>query len=381
MKKRNSWTLGALALAAIVALGACSNEAATQGGNSAPANGTVNVYNWADYIGETTLADFTAATGIKVNYDLFDSNEMLQGKLTAGNTGYDVVVPGSMFAKKQIEAGFYQKWDKAQLPNLSHLDPAIVAKLKEVDPGNEYLIPWGWSFSTVAVNHSKLEPVLKKHGLTMPANTWELLFNPVYTSKVKECGITLLDSPSEVFPALMHFMGQNPYNTDTAVHQQAAEQLGKVRPDIRVFSEGATLIDAFAAGNFCVAHMWAGDANTAIGRHQEAKGTDRMEVTLPSTGGLMFIDTVALLKDAKNVTQAHQFMNFTMDPKNSVQITAASGYLQGNAGAQALLDESIRTNKTINLRPEDVQKLVPPAPISDATSESFSTLFTKVKGQ
>ena len=227
----------------------------------------LNVYNWPDYIAADMIANFEKETGIKVNYQTFENNEGLQAKLVAGNSGYDIVVPGSVFVKAQIEAGLLKKLDKSQIPNYNNLDPALMSKLTSVDPGNEYVLPWAWSFTTVAINKAK---VAKALGSTpMPDNAWDLVFNPTYTSKLKSCGIAFLDSPTEILPPALHYIGKNAYSEDAADHKTAGEMLAKVRKDIRLFT--STMIDDLAGGKACVALGWAGDFNQAAARAKENK--------------------------------------------------------------------------------------------------------------
>ena len=219
----------------------------------------LNIYNWADYIPADMVANFEKETGIKVNYQTFENNEGLHAKLVAGNSGFDLVVPGAVFAKSQIEGGLLMKLDKARIPNLGNLDPAIMGKLAAVDPGNDYLVPWAWSYTSVGINKAK---VAKALGPTpMPENAWDLVFNPTYTAKLKSCGIAYLDSPTEIIPPAMHYLGKNPYSNEPADHKAAGEMLAKVRPHIRMFT--STMIDDLAGGKACVALGWAGDMNIA----------------------------------------------------------------------------------------------------------------------
>ena len=223
-----------LALAATV-LAACGKkeEAPAPGAAAVPAEDkVVNVYNWPDYIAEDLVPNFEKASGLRVNYSTFENNEGLQAKLVAGNSGYDVVVPGAVFAAGQIQAGLLQKLDKTQLKNYSNLDSAFLSKLQNIDPGNQYLIPWGWSFTTVGINKGKVEKALA--GTPMPDNAWDLVFNPAYTSKLKSCGIAYLDSPSEVIPPALHYLGKNAYSNDPSDHHAAGDLLAKVRPDVLV---------------------------------------------------------------------------------------------------------------------------------------------------
>ena len=204
----------------------------------------LNIYNWPDYIAKDMVANFEKESGIKVNYQTFENNEALQAKLVAGNSGYDLVVPGAVFAKSQIEGGLLMKLDKSKVANYSNLDPDIMGKLAGVDPGNAYLVPWAWSYTTVGINKAK---VAKALGATaLPDNAWELVFNPEYTAKLKSCGIAFLDSPTEVIPPAMLFLGKNPYSSEPADHKAAGEMLAKVRPHVRLFS--STMIDDLASG-------------------------------------------------------------------------------------------------------------------------------------
>ncbi len=219
----------------------------------------LNIYNWADYIPEGMAAAFETETGIKVNYDTFETNEALHAKLVAGNSGYDIVVPGSVFAKPQLEGGLLQPLAKDKIPNLANLDPAIMATLSKADPDNKFLVPWAWGFTTVGINKTKVTKALGK--LPMPENAWDLVFKPEYTAKLKSCGIAYLDSPTEIIPVALHYIGKDAYSNDPADYKAATEMLAKVRKDVRVFS--STMIDDIAGGKACVAIGWSGDINMA----------------------------------------------------------------------------------------------------------------------
>ena len=257
---RKNLSIFACAAVAAVALSACGKKeglpapaAAPAGAPAAVAMNTeekvLNIYNWPDYIAKDMVANFEKETGIKVNYQTFENNEALHAKLVAGNTGYDIVVPGAVFAKPQIDGGLLAKLDKSKVSHYANLDPAIMEKLVMIDPGNDYLIPWAWSFTTVGINKAKVAKALGS--LPLPDNAWELVFNPVYTEKLKSCGIAYLDSPTEVLPPAMHYLGKNAYSNDAADHKAAGDMLAKVRPHIRMFS--STMIDDLAGGKACVA--------------------------------------------------------------------------------------------------------------------------------
>lgn len=336
----------------------------------------LNIYNWPDYIAKDMVANFERESGIKVNYQTFENNEALQAKLVAGNTGYDIVVPGAVFAKPQIDGGLLQKLDKTKLGNIGNLDPSIMSKLGAViDPGNAYLVPWAWSFTTVGINKAK---VAKALGSTpMPVNAWELVFNPVYTAKLKSCGIAYLDSPTEVIPPAMHFLGKNAYSNDPADHKAAAAMLAKVRPHIRLFS--STMIDDLAGGKACVALGWAGDINIARGRAIENKNGNEVEALLPSTGGLIFFDNLAIPKDARHPNNAHAFINYFLKPEVSASLTNELGYATANKASLASVKPETAKDQAVFPDAANLEKMVSPGSFSNAARQSMSDLFTLFK--
>ena len=335
----------------------------------------LNVYNWPDYIAKDMVANFEKETGIKINYQTFENNEVLQAKLVAGNTGYDIVVPGAVFAKPQIDAGLLQKLDKSKITNYANLDTSLMGKLAAVDPGNAYLVPWAWSFTTVGINKAK---VAKALGATpMPANAWELVFNPTYTSKLKSCGIAFLDSPTEVLPPAMHFLGKNPYSNDPADHKAAGDLLAKVRPDVRLFS--STMIDDLAGGKACVALGWAGDINIARGRAIENKNGNEVEALLPATGGLIFFDNLAIPKDAKHPNNAHAFINYFLRPEVSSALTNELGYPTANKASLASVTPEIAKDQAVFPDAANLEKMVAPSSFSNEARQSMGQVFTLFK--
>ena len=365
----------------VLALAACGKkEEAPQATVSAAApvnteEKVLNIYNWPDYITQDMVANFEKETGIKVNYQTFENNEALQAKLIAGNSGYDLVVPGAVFAKSQIEAGLLRPLDKAKIPNLANLDPAIMAKLDKVDPGNTHLIPWAWSFTTVGINKAK---VAKALGNTpMPENAWDLVFNPSYTSKLKSCGIAYLDSPTEIMPPALHYIGKDAYSADAADHKAAGEMLGKVRKDIRLFS--STMIDDLAGGKACVALGWAGDINIASSRAVENKSGQEIEALLPKTGGLLFFDNLAVPKDAQHPNNAMAFINYFLKPEVSASLTNELSYATANKASVAQVTPEVANNKAVFLDAAALQVAVSPSSLSNATRESMTSVYTAFK--
>jgi putrescine transport system substrate-binding protein len=335
----------------------------------------LNVYNWPDYIAKDMVASFEKETGIKVNYQTFENNEGLQAKLVAGNTGYDIVVPGAVFAKSQIEAGLLQKLDKSKLSNIANLDASIMAKLGTVDPGNAYLVPWAWSFTTVGINKAKVTQALGNTPL--PANAWGLVFNPEYTAKLKSCGIAFLDSPTEIIPPAMHYLGKNAYSNDLADHKAAGDMLAKVRPHIRLFT--STMIDDLAGGKACVALGWAGDINIARARALENKNGIDIQTLLPSTGGLIFFDNLAIPKDAKRPNNAHAFINYFLKPDVSAALTNELGYATANQASLAKVKPDIAKDPAVFPDAAQLQKMVPPNSFTNEARQSLSQVFTLFK--
>ena len=363
-----------------VALAACSKrEPASSISAPTAAAGSeekvLNIYSWPDYIGKDMVANFETETGIKINYQTFENNEALQAKLVAGQTGYDVVVPGAVFSKSQIDSGLLMKLDKTKLTHYANLDPAIMAKLDTIDPGNAYLVPWAWSFTTVGINKAKVTKALGT--TTLPENAWDLVFNPLYTAKLKSCGIAFLDSPTEVIPPALHYMGKNAYSNDAADHKAAGEMLAKVRPHIRQFS--STMIDDLASGKACVALGWAGDINIARDRAIENNNGNDIQALLPSTGGLMFFDNLAIPKDAKHPENALTFINYFLRPEVSALLTNELGYATANKASLPYVKPDVVNNPAVFPDAVNLKKMVAPASFSQAARQSMSNVFTLFK--
>ena len=336
----------------------------------------LNIYNWSDYLAPETIPNFEKETGIKVRYDIFDSNEILHAKLVARKTGYDIVVPSSNWAKLQIDGGLFQKLDKKQLPNWKNLDPNILKQMEKFDPGNTYLVDWLWSYTTVGINVDKVKKAL---GTTpMPDNAWDLVFDPKYTTKLKSCGVTMLDTSSEVFPIALHYLGKDPYSKNPADYQAAFNMLKKVRPDIKRFNSGGQIED-LASGQVCVALGWAGDFNLARKRSIENKLEQNIVALVPKTGGLMFMDTMAITADAAHPSNAHKFINYILRPEVHAGLTNAVTYANPNKAATPFVDAEIKSNKTIFLPAEDVAKLIPPGNVDNNTRRTMTRLFTRFK--
>ena len=370
----------ALALSAAV-LVACGKKeepvaAAPAPAPAAPAEEKVlNIYNWPDYIPEGMIAAFEQETGIKVNYDTFETNEALHAKLVAGNTGYDIVVPGTVFAKPQIEGGLLQPLDKSKIPNLANLDGEFLKTMAKADPDNKHLVPWAWGFTTVGINKTKVEKALGK--MAMPENAWDLVFKPEYTSKLKSCGIAYLDSPTEILPVALHYIGKDAYSNDPADYAAANDMLAKVRKDIRLFS--STMIDDIAGGKACVAIGWSGDINIAADRAKENGSKDVIEALLPSTGALIFIDAMGITKDAKHPNNAHAFIDFYLRAENAAAMANEMTYPTGNKAAMDKVNPEIAGNKTIFVASDYMAKMIPPSSFTNEAREAMATAYNTFK--
>jgi len=378
MMRKYLWPVAIAALA----LAACGKKEETAApAASAPVAAAsaeekvLNIYNWPDYIPEGMIAAFEKETGIKVNYDTFETNEALNAKLVAGSTGYDIVVPGTAFSPAQVEAGFFQPLDRAKLKNYGNLDEAIMQGLSKADPGNKHLVPWAWGFTTVGINRTKVEKALGK--MALPENAWDLVFKPEYTSKLKSCGIAYLDSPTEIMPPALHYIGKDAYSNDPADHKAAADMLGKVRKDIRIFS--STMIDDIAGGKACAVIGWSGDINIAAGRAKDNGSKDVIEALLPSTGGMIFFDSMAITKDAKHPANAHAFIDYYLRAESGAAVSNEMSYPTANKAALAQIKPEVSGNKTIFIEPAVAAKMVPPGKFTNEGREALANAYTAFK--
>jgi putrescine transport system substrate-binding protein len=360
--------LRALAAASLLALGA---SAFAQGESK-----VLNIYNWSDYIAPDTIKNFEKETGIKVRYDNYDNNEILQAKLVAGKSGYDIVVPSAHFAKTQIAGGLFQKLDRAQLTNWGNLDTALLAKLAQVDPGNEHLVTWMWGYVTVGINTGKVKAALGS--MPMPANPWDLIFKPEYASKLKGCGVNMLDSASEVLPVAMIYAGKEPYSKNAADYQAAAAVLKAARPNITRFSSSGYIND-LAAGQLCVVMGYSGDINIARQRAIDNKTGQDIQALIPATGATMFFDTMAIPKDAKNVKNAHLFINYILRPEVHASLTNTVFYANPNAASKKFVKKEVAENPTVFLSATDVAKLTVPDAVPQDIRRVQTRVFTSFK--
>ena len=336
----------------------------------------LNIYNWSDYIAEDTIRNFEKETGIKVRYDNFDNNEIVHAKLVAGKTGYDIVVPSSNWAKLQLDGGLLRKLDKAQIPNLKNLDPALQAQLATMDPGNEHMVNWLWGFTTVGINVDKVKAAL---GSTpMPDNVWDLIFKPEYISKLKSCGVSMLDSATEVVPAALHYLGKPPFSKTTGDYAAAARVLKAVRPHVTLFSSSGYIND-MANGSICLALGWSGDINIARQRAIDGKTGQNIQALVPKNGGILFFDVMVIPADAPRPGNAQKFINYILRPEVHASLTNKVFYANPNAESKKFVKPEVASNPTVFLNAADMAKMVAPDALNNDMRRLMTRTFTSFK--
>ncbi|MBZ5760433.1 MULTISPECIES: polyamine ABC transporter substrate-binding protein [Rhizobium] len=337
------------------------------------ADRVVNVYNWSDYIDDSILADFTKETGIKVVYDVYDSNETLEAKLLAGGTGYDVVVPTATFLQRQIAAGVYQKLDKSKIPNLSNMWSEITDRAQKYDPGNDYAVDYMWGTTGIGYNIDKMKAILG----TDERPNWDVLLKPEMAAKFKDCGIYMLDSPSDVLPSVLAYLGLNPDSRDPAELKKAQDVLTAVRPYIRKF-DSSNYISALAQGDICLVLGYSGDIFQARSRAEEAKNNVKIGYSIPSQGAQMWFDMMAIPKDAPHVAEAHEFINYIMKPEVIAKASNFVFYANGNKASQAFVDKAILSDPVIYPPDDMMKKLFTTTPYDNKIQKTVTRLWTTV---
>ncbi|MBL8511098.1 MAG: polyamine ABC transporter substrate-binding protein [Betaproteobacteria bacterium] len=362
-------------MAAVAAIGASLFIGAATA-QSAKKEQVLNIFNWSDYIGETTVKDFEKETGIKVRYDTYDSNEVLHAKLVAGRTGYDIVVPSSNWAKLQLEGGLLKKLDKSKIPNYQNIDPWLLKNLTNMDPDNLYTVPWMWGVTTLGINVEKVKAALGK--TPMPEDAWDLIFKPEYAQKLKGCGISVLDSADEVFPAALRYIGKPAYSKNAADYQEAAKMLKAIRPYITLFSSSGYIND-LASGSLCLSMGFNGDIGIARQRAIEAKKGQNIQILLPKNGAILFFDTMAIPADAENVENAYKWINFILRPEVQAGMVNKVFYANPVRAADKLIKPEIRANRAVFLEGDDLKKMQPPDAVNNDIRRTRTRLYTAFK--
>lgn len=365
---------------AVCLLAACggksdSGTASGEGKSGGDDDKTLNVYNWSDYIAEDTIPNFEKKTGVKVVYDVFDSNEMVETKLLAGSSGYDIVVPTLNFLGRQIQAGVFQKLDKSKIPNLANLDPEMMKRIALQDPGNEYAVPYLWGTTGIGYNVDKITAVF---GSTDVTNSWDLVFKPENIAKLKSCGVTFLDTPSELIPIALNYLGEDPNSQDAAVIDKAAALLKTIRPYITNF-HSSQYIDSMATGNTCLVVGWSGDIIQARDRAEEAKNGVKIGYSIPKEGAPMWFDMLAIPKDAKHVESANAFINHLLEPQVAANNTNFVSYPNAIPTSTPLVNKDISGDPTIYPPPEVAAKLFTYAIIPPDVDRQYTRIWTQLK--
>jgi putrescine transport system substrate-binding protein len=363
----------AIVAALLVACGG-KKEDETAAAASVPEEKVVNVFNWSDYVGETTVSDFEKKTGIKVTYDVFDSNEVLETKLLSGRTGYDIVVPTAPFLERQIKAGVFLKLDKSKLPNLKNMDPDIMQRVAAHDPGNEYSITYLWG--TIGLGYNP--DMVKKTLGTDTIDSWSALLEPQNAAKLAKCGIALLDSPTDVFGSVAIYKGVDPNSEKPEDLAVVEETLMKIRPYVRYF-HSSSYINDLAAGEICLALGWSGDVLQARDRGATAAKPVKVAYTIPREGALNYFDMLAIPADAPHPGNAHAFLNHLMEPEIIAKVTNKVRFANGNAASLQFVDESIRNDASIYPSAEVKARLHPDLAESQAFSRDLNRSWTRIR--
>ena len=333
----------------------------------------VKIYNWSDYIDPQVLTDFTAKTGIEVVYDLFDSNEVLETKLLAGGTGYDIVVPTGFFLGRQIQAGIFQPLDKSKIPNWKNLDPELMGRVAKYDPGNEHAAIYLWGTTGLGYNVDKV----KERVPEAPTDSWALLFDPENARKLADCGIMALDAPNEVMASALRYLGLDPDSKDPAVLEKGAALLDQVRPYIRKFHSSED-INALANGDICLALMWSGDAGIARTRAEEAKNGVNIRYTVPKEGALQWTDMLAVPADAPNPDNAYAFLDYLLQPEVMAKISNFVTYPNAVPASDPLIEEAVKADPNLFPTAEMRANLFTISPFDQRSQRTLTRLWTKL---
>src|SRR6195256_3169496 len=336
---------------------------------------TVNFYNWSNYMAPDMLEDFTKETGIKVVYDTFDANETLETRLLAGKSGYDVVVPTAYFLQRQITANVFQKLDKAKLPNLANAWPFVTKQLAIYDPGNQYGANYMWGTTGIGYSVKAVQKIL---GADAGIDSWDVVFKPANLAKFSDCGIHMLDSADDIFPAALSYLRLDPNSTKPADLEKAADLVIKIRPYVRKF-HSSEYLSALATGEICFVVGWSGDIMQARSRAAEVKSDVEIGYAIPKEGAQMFFDNLAIPADAKNVAEAYALIDYLYRPEVAAKNSDFLSYANGNLASQKLVDPKILNDK--NIYPDEAmqKKLFVIQARDAATQRIINRLWTKVK--
>jgi putrescine transport system substrate-binding protein len=362
MRLRNSLRMLGFLIAALIASAVAADER------------VVNVYNWTDYIDPDVLTQFSTETGIRVVYDVYDSNDIVETKLLAGNSGYDVVVPSDSNIAREIKAGTLMKLDKSKLPNLVHMWPFVMDRLAAFDPGNQYAVDYMWGTAGLGIN---LDMVKQRLG-DVPLDTWRLFLDPGYAAKLADCGIHVIDTPEDVIQGTLSYLGINPNSDGPVDIEKAGAALEKVRPYIQKFGS-SEYINALANGDICMAVGYSGDVLQARDRAREAKNGVNIAYILPKEGALMWLDSLVIPADAPHPDEAHAFIDFMMRPEIAAANSNYILFANGNRDSQPLLAKDVISDEAIYPDAATLGRLFNSATYDPRSQRVLTRMWTTLK--
>ncbi|MNF43847.1 Putrescine-binding periplasmic protein precursor [compost metagenome] len=339
------------------------------------ADETVNISNWNGYIADDTLVNFNKETGIKATYDIHDSNEVLESKLMTGNTGYDVVSPSNHFLSRLIKAGAIQKLDRSQLPNWKNLDPALMKKLEVNDPGNQYGYPYMWGTAGIGYNVEKIKAIF---GNTDVTRSWSLFFDENNIKKLSECGVAIIDNPTQILPITLNYLGLPPHSHEPADYKKAEQALLKIRPYVQYFHASKYISD-LANGNVCAVIGFNGDIVQAAASAREAKNGIDIAYSIPDEGSTLWLDMVVMPKNAPHERNGYAYMNYLLEPKVIANISNSIHYANPNSAADAFVDPAVKQDLAIYPPKNVMDKLFTVEDLPAAIARLSTRLWTKLK--
>ena len=355
---------------ALALLAGCAFATAALAGDNA-----LNVYNWDDFIAKDTVPNFEKETGIHVRYDVFDSDDTLQAKLLTGSSGYDIVVPSSSYLGEQAAAGIYMKLDKSQLPNLANLDPQLLKLTEAADPGHRYGVPWAWGTTGLAYNVDQVRKVL---GPSVALDNWDILFKPEYLTRLKSCGVSLLDSPTDMFSIALHYLGKDPNSHNPADYQAAYELLKSIRPYVTQFALYSWIND-LAGGDICFGVSWSGDVKMAASRVHEAHKDFQLAYFIPKGGAPVSFQMMAIPKDAPHPEAALKWINYIERPEVHAAITNAVFYPNADSAASKYVKPELLDDPMVYPKPEVLATLFMQQPLPAAIKRLETRLWSQLK--
>jgi putrescine transport system substrate-binding protein len=377
MFRVNPFTMAMLCLSASLIISCGSSDSGArkiQAGEKNDDQKVLNLFIWSDYLAPDTIASFEKLTGVKVHVSYFDTNETLETRMLTGNSGFDVVVPSAAYFQRQIRSGAYLPLDKKQIPNISNLDPMLMSRAALYDPGNAYGVVNTWGTFGIGYNEKGVAEALPN----VPVNSWRLIFDPVFAAKLAKCGINILDNSAAVVHLALHYMGRNPNAPSPQDLADVETMLSKIRPYVRNI-ESSNYIEALANGDICIALGYNGDVVQARNRAREAKNGVKIGYLIPDEGTLLWFTLLAIPRDAPHVANAHQFINYLMNPQVLAHISNSTGFANANSATLPLLDASIASDTAVYPRPDQQLRLIVQLEDSPEQARAITRLWQKFK--